>query len=290
MRPRLGVGRRVPTVRHLLGVVAVVGLSVLTSGCTLWGWGVNTHGQVGIGTTTQQISPAQVGATTWKVLSAGGTHTCGIRTDTTLWCWGNNDFGGVGNGGTVTQVAPVVVSGTSTTWKAVAASDGGHTCAIRTDDTLWCWGRNDVGQIGDGTNTMRTSPVRVGTATWKSVVTGYDHTCGIRSDDTLWCWGRNTDGEVGDGTTTNRTTPVRVGTATWKTVAGGSYHTCGTRTNDTLWCWGGNTSGRCRRRHHHRPDQPRPGRHRHLEDRHRRRVPELRDPQRRHPLVLGWQQ
>ena len=241
MRPRLGVGRRVPTVRHLLGVVAVVGLSVLTSGCTLWGWGVNTHGQVGNGTTTQQISPAQVGATTWKVLSAGGTHTCGIRTDTTLWCWGNNDFGAVGNGGTVTQSAPVVVSGTSTTWKAVAASDGGHTCGIRTNDTLWCWGRNDV-RPDRRRHHHRCGPPRsqVGTATL----------------------------EVGR----HRLRPHLRDPQRRHPLVLGEEH-----------------RRRARRRHHHQPHHPRPGRHRDLEDRRRRQLPHLRDPDQRHPLVLGRQ-
>ena len=132
-------------------------------------------------------------------------------------------------------------------WVSVAAG-GTQTCGILTDGSLWCWGDNYDGQLGDGTQLNRTTPVPVaGDATWAQVDTGGQHTCGIRTDGSLWCWGDNTFGQVGDGTSGTSYLyhqPVRVGTDTdWSTVATGYYHTCGIHTDGSLWCWGENSQG-----------------------------------------------
>jgi alpha-tubulin suppressor-like RCC1 family protein len=110
---------------------------------------------------------------------------------------------------------------------AEVATGYGHTCTIHTDDTLWCWGSNYSGQLGDGTTTNQATPVRVGdAATWAGIDAGTSGTCAIRTDGTLWCWGNNFRGQLGDGSTTNRATPVRVGTdSTWASVCAGDSHT-----------------------------------------------------------------
>ncbi len=117
--------------------------------------------------------------------------------------------------------------------------DGGyyHTVAVKTDGTLWAWGDNTYGQLGDGTTIDHSSPVQVGTATnWAAVGAGQYHTVAVKTDGTLWAWGDNTFGQLGDGTTTNHATPVQVGTATnWASAAGGYGHTVAVKTDGTVW-------------------------------------------------------
>ena len=102
----------------------------------------------------------------------------------------------------------------------------GKIIKIFLNDTLWAWGLNSYGQLGDGTTTRRVSPTQIGTSTWKAVAGGYYHSLGILSDDTLWAWGRNNYGQLGDGTITNKSAPTQIGTSTWKAVAG-YYHSLG---------------------------------------------------------------
>ena len=153
-------------------------------------------------------------------------------------------------------------------WARVAAG-GFHTCGVRTDRSLWCWGDNGRGQLGLGDRDERNSPARVGTGTsWASLVTGYQHTCATRVDHTLWCWGWNRAGQLGLGETGRRPRPNQVGTDTdWANIGAAGYaHTCGIRTDHTLWCWGSNVAGQLGLGDT-RTGPPHPGRHRHELDR-----------------------
>jgi alpha-tubulin suppressor-like RCC1 family protein len=213
---------------------------------TAWCWGYNGYGELGDGSTTQRTSPVQVGsATTWTALAGGTEHVCATRADGTLWCWGQNLSGQLGQGSTdgLSHSSPLQV-GALTTWTSPSAGYQ-HSCAVKTDGTLWCWGYNGTGQLGDSSTTQRTSPVQVGSATtWSRASGGYGHTCATRTDGTLWCWGQNINGQLGDGSTTQRTSPVQVGSATtWSVPAAGWTHSCAVRTTGTLWCWGDNGSG-----------------------------------------------
>jgi alpha-tubulin suppressor-like RCC1 family protein len=131
--------------------------------------------------------------------------------------------------------------------KGVVQADGGgdHTCAVRTDGTVWCWGDNDFGQLGDGTSVARLMPVKVVNLTQVvQVSAGVEHTCATRSNHTVWCWGRNDFGQVGDGATSTRLTPVRViGLTGVEKVSAGDYFTCAVRSVGTVWCWGDNWAG-----------------------------------------------
>jgi alpha-tubulin suppressor-like RCC1 family protein len=151
---------------------------------------------------------------------------------------GNNDAFDV-----VLDVTNTVNSG-GPTWTSTAGGFS-HTLAIKSDGTLWAWGKNSGGQLGDGTTTRRTSPVQVGSATtWTKVAAGENHSVGLRSNGTLWAWGSNFSGQLGDGTTTTRTSPVQIGTATtWTQVVAGSFHTVAIRSDGTLWAWGSNADG-----------------------------------------------
>ena len=215
---------------------------------TLWAWGENAVGQLGLGDTIDRSTPVQVGTdTNWKAVSAGGGYyTLALKTDGTLWAWGENAVGQLGLGDTIDRSTPVQV-GTDTNWKAVSAG-GDHTLALKTDGTLWVWGWNSSGQLGLGDITDRYSPVQVGADTdWKTVAAGRFHTIALKTDGTLWAWGSNGAGQLGlgdAGRDTDRHTPVQVGTDTdWKTVAAGTFHTIALKTDGTLWVWGDNESG-----------------------------------------------
>ena len=125
------------------------------------------------------------------------------------------------------------------------AAGSQHSVAIHPDGTLWAWGGNHNGQLGDGTATDRTAPVQVGTDThWASAAAGNFHSLAIKTDGTLWTWGSNASGQLGDGTTTDRTDPVQVGTDTnWASVSGGDSHTIALKTDGTVWGWGWNGFG-----------------------------------------------
>jgi len=214
---------------------------------SLWCWGNNGYGQLGLGDKKKRATPTQVGTgTDWAGLVAGNAHTCATRTDHTLWCWGWNRDGQLGIGSkNLKRTTPTRV-GTGTDWADIGAAGYAHTCGIRTDHTLWCWGNNGSGQLGLGDNTDRSTPTQVGTGTdWTHVTAGDSYTCATRADHTLWCWGDNVGGQLGLGDNTNRNTPNQVGTATdWADVnAQNGYHTCATSTDHTLWCWGFNSSG-----------------------------------------------
>ena len=127
-------------------------------------------------------------------------------------------------------------------------TNGSHSCATKSDETVWCWGLNSTGQLGDGTTTNRNRPVQVVDLSGVvSVDTGYDYACALKSDTTVWCWGGNGNGSLGDGTTTNRSRPVQVKDSTGLSyltgvtqVSTGSGHACAVKSNGSAWCWGWN--------------------------------------------------
>ena len=222
-------------------------MAIKTDG-TLWGWGNDSYGQLGLGTQVQAYSsPVQVGSlTNWKTVGCGilSLHTLAIKTDGTLWAWGKDNYGQLGQGNTTNYSSPVQV-GALTNWASVAAGQF-HTAAIKTDGTLWTWGGYNVfGQLGQGNTTNYSSPVQVGALTnWASVTCGRFHTAAIKTDGTLWAWGYNNDGELGLGNTTNYSSPVQVGALTnWASVAGGQSHTTAIKTDGTLWAWGNDSYG-----------------------------------------------
>jgi alpha-tubulin suppressor-like RCC1 family protein len=211
---------------------------------TLWCWGFNAGGQLGDGTNVDKYYPWQITAAGSSVVevAAGFDHTCARMKDGTLWCWGLNADGQVGDGTSTNRNLPVQVTALGNNVAGVSAGDQ-HTCARKTDGTLWCWGLNADGQLGDGTNTSRASPVQVmASGFFIEISAGGYHTCGRKGDGTLLCWGANNVGMVGDGTTTNRSAPVPVTglPSPAAEVSAGEDHTCARLTDGTLWCWGWN--------------------------------------------------
>jgi alpha-tubulin suppressor-like RCC1 family protein len=222
-------------------------LAIRTNG-TLWAWGRGLSGQLGDNTTVAKSSPVSVvgGFTDWCQVSAK-YHSAGIRTNGTLWAWGYNCLGEIGDNTTISKSSPVSVVGGFTDWCQVSVGSC-NTLAIRTDGTLWAWGSNQFGQIGDNTTVDKSSPVSVvgGFTDWCQVSNGRRNSAAIRTNGSLWAWGYNVYyAQLGDNTTVNKSSPVSVvgGFTDWCRVSVGNYHTLGLRTNGTLWAWGGGGFG-----------------------------------------------
>jgi alpha-tubulin suppressor-like RCC1 family protein len=229
-------------------------IGIRTDG-TLWAWGYNTEGSLGIGTVAHKSSPVQVGSLTdWASLgiSSNQSPVFAIKTDGTLWGWGFNSAGGsAGSGGalgdgTITPKSSPVQIGTLTDWKQISCGYH-HTAAIKTDGTLWAWGFNSSGQLGTSNTTSVSSPVQVGNQTnWKYVACSGGNTTGaLKTDGTLWTWGVATDGALGNGTNTGIvSSPIQIGSLTnWKSLSAGNHNFLAQKTDGSVWAWGTNISG-----------------------------------------------
>jgi alpha-tubulin suppressor-like RCC1 family protein len=216
---------------------------------TLWIWGYNFYGQLGInvaGPTTNRTTPVTtfLGGTNWKQVSCGWHHTSAIKTDGTLWVWGSNSSGRLGINNIIRTMVctPVQTFLGGTNWKQVSC---GLFCAaaIKTDGTLWTWGSNSYGQLGVNDTADRSIPTQtfLGGTNWKQVSDGDNFTTAIKTDGTLWVWGDNVYGQLGVNDTANRSIPVTtfLGGTNWKQVSGGGA----IKTDGTLWVWGRNGYG-----------------------------------------------
>ena len=227
-------------------------------------WGRNDSGQLGNGTTTASLTPADVLGLTSGVtaIAAGGNHTCALI-EFGVKCWGRNDHGQLGDGTTVDSTAPVQVASQESMFGVSAGAN--HTCALSSIGgainlegfAVQCWGRNDNGQLGDGTTADSTAPVQVASVdSMLGVSAGAGHTCVLTADviSGAKCWGLNNFGQLGDGTTTNSSTPVQIvglgGLSDIEQFTGinvngvsaGGNHTCA-MTGSGLLCWGRNNYG-----------------------------------------------
>tara|TARA_B100000131_G_C18041959_1_gene582806 strand:+ start:37 stop:1251 length:1215 start_codon:yes stop_codon:yes gene_type:complete len=231
------------------------GTAVKTDG-TLWSWGYNYHGLLGQNNETHYSSPVQVGSdTNWSSVASGNVYTYGRKTDGTLWAWGNNTNGTLGQNlpQNANRSSPVQIPGTN--WSEQYCSNQSTVTAIKTDGTLWAWGRNWEGQLGqsEGQNKAKSSPVQIPGNTWAILARGSGertrNPIAVKTDGTLWTWGANEQGQLGQNHTNERSSPVQVGTdTTWSTTirpAGTGYSrliAC-IKSDNTLWAWGQNSSG-----------------------------------------------
>ena len=209
--------------RHVL-----IGLLALLAGIT----GGALHPFVASGYSGSSISVA-----------GGQYHSVALRSDGSVWAWGLNGNGQLGNGSTTASSTPVQVTGLPTTVTAIAAG-GYFSLALLSNGTVWAWGSNNSGQLGNGTTTDSSIPVQVSGLTGVTSITGgVYHALAVRSDGTLWAWGYNVDGQLGNGTTTNSTTPVQVGLGGVVAIAAAGFHSVATRSDGTVWAWGLNGNG-----------------------------------------------
>lgn len=212
----------------------------------VWAWGSNGFGQLGEPTvTTRRLIPTQVANIADGVdLAAGLYHSLVLRADGTVWAWGANSYGQLGDGTTSTQVAPTQVAGPPGAVVAIAAGSY-HSLALSADGTVWAWGSNTYGQLGDGTFTRSSVPVRVqGLSGVVAISAGYYHSLALRMDGSVWAWGENLNGQLGDGTTTRRSVAARVpGVSGAVALGGGGLHSLALGTDGAVWTWGSNTEG-----------------------------------------------
>ncbi|WP_273000656.1 RCC1 domain-containing protein [Hydrogenibacillus schlegelii] len=168
----------------------------LKSDGTVWAWGNNHHGELGDGTGKEKLVPMEVpGLTDVVSIAAGRWHSLALRSDGTVWAWGYGGFGQLGDGKTHpywSQYTPVMVSGLTDVIKVAAGAD--HSLALKSDGTVWAWGYNFYGQLGDGTNQNREVPVQVkGLADVVAIAAGKHFSLALKSDGTVWIWGMHED-------------------------------------------------------------------------------------------------
>jgi alpha-tubulin suppressor-like RCC1 family protein len=241
----------------------------LTSAGAAYCWGYGGQGQLGNNALTSSDVPVAVqqGALVFASISAGGSHTCAITTQTgaagsatdrQVYCWGYNGQGQIGDGGALNNptrylVPTRVVDPLRTTTRATQLSLGAnHTCARALDNNIYCWGYNYYGQLGNAAiipnGPSSTTPVVVsGGYTWTSVSAGNIHTCGIRvvhaSSNPVMCWGYNGSGQLGNGNNTAFSTPQEVSNLNWVAVTAGPDHSCAILSGGSAYCWGYNGYG-----------------------------------------------
>ena len=204
--------------------------AVKTDG-TLWMWGSGTYGELGQNDRTSRSSPVQIPGTTWDYVHVGYEAQYGIKTNGTMWSWGSNYNGALGQNQAPAQLArvssPVQIPGT--TWKMADGGNLGYTLALKTDGTMWGWGYNDKGVLGNNsssdTGTPRySSPVQVPGTTWSFVACDTSKSnYALKTDGTLWSWGYQYHGQLGQnqGGEGNRSSPTQI-PGTWSGVFGGS--------------------------------------------------------------------
>jgi len=221
---------------------------------SLWGWGASYDGATGVcspgpGGVWGNSSPARIGTgNSWGSISAGSLHTVALKTDKSLWAWGRNDYAMIGTDPGVDPMPKNCVPsriGTDTDWDEISAH-GWHNLAIKSNRTLWAWGRNNYGQAGtDNTLDPVVTPSRIGTGSnWLHVAAGDYHSLAVREDGSLWAWGYNYNSAIGTTGIGSLSYPARIGTATdWADVGAGDYFSFGIKEDGSLLAWGSNNNG-----------------------------------------------
>ncbi len=227
----------------------------VTDAGAIYCWGLNDEGQAGADWTDPGIDePRRLpGFQSWVEVSAGHDHSCGLTADGAVWCWGDNVTGQLGSGDPFGKSFQPVRVDSNVEFATVVAGYY-QSCGLADSGQMYCWGRNDQGQIGDGTNDNRFSPVSVsGDLTFRALGGGDAFMCGIATDGSTWCWGSNLSGELGDPALPGQSIPVRVGgLPDLEKIygAGGAFtlpsvpaYACGLTSAGDAWCWGGAIRG-----------------------------------------------
>ena len=211
-------------------------------------WGNDFSGQLGLGRVAYEKTPVAVLDLTQVVeVAAGFNHAVAVKDDGSVWAWGDNSYGQLGDGtfgAENSRPAPVRVLGVSDA-KHVAAGEF-HSLAVTEDGSVWAWGNNADGQLGDGSTKSRIIPIRLGTiGDVGAISAGARHSVAMKNDGSVWSWGLNANGQLGDGTTNSRSTPARAGTfSDASRISAGHYHTAIVRgVAGTVWTWGANADG-----------------------------------------------
>jgi hypothetical protein len=213
----------------------------LRSDGTLWVWGNNSNGQLGIGDTNERHIPVQMGGDTdWKDIAAGGFHSLALKNDGTLWAWGSNFDGAIGDGTLEERYFPIQI-GTDNDWVSIATS-WINSYAIKTNSTLYGWGDNSMGQLGDVSLPNQNVPIQITTSSdWKKVAPGGVHVIALKNDNSLWGWGYNASGQVGVGSASTIISPTQIGAGNnWSDISSGFQYSAALAFDSTVWSWGFN--------------------------------------------------
>ncbi|GFE58101.1 hypothetical protein AOG1_19810 [Geobacter sp. AOG1] len=227
----------------------------LKSNGSVWAWGYGGHGQLGTNDTGTRATPVAIPTLASGVagIVAGELHSVAVKTDGSAWAWGFNSNGQVGDNSTTNRLAPTQVSGLGAGAGVIAVAAGSyHTLALKDDGSVWAWGSNANGQLGDNSTTQRLVPVQVyGLGPGAGVIAvaaGGNFSLALKSDGSVWAWGQNTLGQLGDNSNTQRITPVQVTNLGSNSgvikVAAGSLHSLALKNDGSVWAWGYNSNGR----------------------------------------------
>jgi alpha-tubulin suppressor-like RCC1 family protein len=262
--------QNVATAVNVSGALAGKAVSAIAAGSSLtcaldtlgaaYCWGNNTDGQLGDGTTTDRVTPAAVTMPTGVTFTSIATrswNTCALSTTGAAYCWGYNGNGAIGDGTTSDSSIPVATTMSGVAGGAFSQITAGSlfACGLSTAGTVYCWGYNASGFLGDGTTTQRLVPTAVSTSgalagkTITKLAGDYLHTCALDSDGQAYCWGIGTSGQLGDSSNSNRSAPVAVNTS--GVLAGkrlvdidpGYQHTCAIDSDGVAYCWGSGANG-----------------------------------------------
>jgi alpha-tubulin suppressor-like RCC1 family protein len=216
----------------------------LAAGGTVWSWGSNAFGQLGNGSTTSRNNPGPSQVQNATAISAGAQHSLALAVDGTVTAWGYNNSGQLGNGTNTStyELPPVKVSGL--TGVTAIAAGGYHSLALAADGSVWAWGQNRDGQLGDDSPDNRNTPVKVlNLSGVTAIAAGLYHSMALKNDGTVWTWGYNSFGQLGNDNTTSRDLPVQAtGLSNASAIGAGSYHSLAVASG-VVHGWGWNSSG-----------------------------------------------
>jgi Regulator of Chromosome Condensation (RCC1) repeat protein/regulator of chromosome condensation (RCC1) repeat-containing protein len=275
--------------RHNRAVLLALATVVAAAGC----------GDPPVAPEEAQVSSAPAlqatAALSFRQISTGMYHSCGVTYDNLAYCWGEDGVGQLGDGAFNTfRSRPVAVSGGLHFLMVSAGFD--HSCGVTTVNQVYCWGSNSRGQLGIGSlGGDQSTPVLVSgqpplSLRFSFVSAGYVHTCAIHLSDSAWCWGNNDNGRLGNGTTTESPWPTPVqGGLSFRRISAGGYHTCGVTTGSRAYCWGRHTDLASQARSGGRRAQLPLGEHQLREHLVQVAVGHLRRERRRPGLLLGQQ-
>ncbi len=212
---------------------------------TIWGWGINNFGQLGLGTPSYSAnySPIKINnQMNISQISTSSDFTLVIKKDGSLWSMGDNSKGQLGRTFYNSERSLI---GIDTNWQQISNKDGEHTIGLKRNGTIWSWGKNTNGQLGIGNTSSTTVPQKIGNdSNWIFVSSSTTHSLAIKKNGTLWSWGNNSYGQLGIGNNSIQSAPIQVGLdSTWKIIYSGNNTSAGIKKDGTLWIWGSNSNG-----------------------------------------------
>ncbi|MDC0711776.1 RCC1 repeat-containing protein [Stigmatella sp. ncwal1] len=221
---------------------------------TVWAWGYNAYGQIGDGTATSRASPVQVSGLTGAVSVAAGTnYSLALKSDGTVWGWGYNRYGNLGDNTTTNRSTPVQVLSLSGVISIASSIYNYQSFAVKSDGTVWAWGYNGDGALGDNSTTVRYTPVQVKQSVGGvvsaltdvvAIDAGVNHTLALKSNGTVWAWGSNASGQIGNGTLANQLAAVQVvNLFDAVAISAGTDYSLALKADGTVVAWGVNTNG-----------------------------------------------